>query len=136
MKILSYILVVAYAKRPCSLSSCLVCETSPYRRSEICEVMKPCCEDVKKYLFENKNQAVSNFSPVSKRQIETENSMPVISSLTINIGTSDIVSHFPKHDEFTVTPSPRIFLFICIFCCFIVACRRYLKFLKSHWTIY
>ena len=134
MKILCIFFVVANGKKQCSITSCLVCETNAIRTSELCEVAKPCCEKVNKYLSENINNAISENSAVSTGKIE--NSMPSISSSTINIGIPEFHRIFPEKQKLRGTHGFGIFLFICIFLCFIVTCQRYLKFLKSHWSIY
>ena len=133
MKILCIFFVVANGKQSCSITSCLVCETIPFRTSEFCEVAKLCCEKVNKYLLENIDKAISQNSPVSVRKIE--NSIPSISSFNINIGIPEF-NIFPEKEKLRGTHGFSIFLFICIFLCFIVICQRYLKFLKLHWSIY
>ena len=134
MKILNVILVVAYAKRPCSISSCLVCETNPYLDPEICQATKTCCEKVNKYFSENINKVVSKISTVSKRKIETKASMHSFSSSMEKMSIPEIVNLFAKTDD--KTSSLSIFVFICIISCFLIAGHYYLNYLKTHWSIY
>ena len=136
MKISHVIFVVTYAKRPCSISSCLVCETSPYLHPEICQTSKNCCEKVNKYFSENINKVVSKISTVSKRKIETKTSKNSFSSSMDNMSIPEIVNLFSKTDETDGTSSLSIFLFLCIVSCFLIAGHYYLNYLKTHWSIY
>ena len=135
MRILHVILVVVYTKRPCSISSCLVCETSPYLPPEICETSKNCCEKINKYISENINKVLSKISTVSKRKIETETSHSFSSSME-NMSIPEIVSLFSRTDETNKTSSLSIFVFLCIVSCFLIAGHFYLNYLKTHWSIY
>ena len=136
MRIFHVILVVVYTKRTCSISSCLVCETSPYLHPDICQTSKNCCKKINNYISENINKVVSKISTVSKRKIETKTSMHSFSSSMENMSIPEIVSLFSKTDETNKTSSLSIFVFLCIVSCFLIAGHFYLNYLKTHWSIY
>ena len=124
------ILFVANGEKPCSITSCLACETSPIRTSELCEKAKPFCENVNK-LFVTKTYgkiSTKQYLKIRPYLRKIENPIP-------SICIPELHRIFPVQEKLRGTHAFSIFLLTCIIL-FIVICQRYFKFLKSHWSIY
>ena len=144
MKILCLTIVVCSANQFCSVSRCLVCQTTPkVFHLETCQPMLKCCQKIKQalsakiLLLKKSNLLTSEKSGetgTSRNHRAPENDEK---SMTISDGGISI----PEVMEFLQietrkASSLHILIFSCVFICFLSAVIRYISILRQHWSIY
>ena len=144
MKILCLTIVVCSANQFCSVSRCLVCQTTPkVFPHEACQPMLKCCQKIKqalsaKILLLKKSNLLTSEklgeTGTSRNQRAPENDEK---SMTFSDGDISI----PEFMEFLEIETRKVsslhlLIFSCVFICFLFAVIRYLSILRQYWSIY